>query len=73
MLLLNFLREAERSTKYLHPLSSLRLLLGIFTLVVLSGCLSPRALNRAVVAYDAAVTSATSKQLLINIARPIAK
>jgi len=69
MLLLDFLHEAERSTKYFHPLSSLRLLLGIFTLVALSGCLSPMALNRAVIEYDAAVTSATSKQLLINIAR----
>jgi hypothetical protein len=38
-------------------------------LLVLSGCISPIALNRAVVSYDEAVTSATSKQLLINIAR----
>ena len=35
----------------------------------LSGCLSPIALNRAVVAYDEAVTDALSKQLLINIIR----
>ena len=35
----------------------------------LSGCLSPITLNRAVVAYDEAVTDALSKQLLINIAR----
>jgi hypothetical protein len=36
---------------------------------VTSGCLSSIALNRAVVAYDEAVTDAVSKQLLINIAR----
>jgi hypothetical protein len=38
-------------------------------LVVVSGCLSPITLNRAVTAYDEAVTDAASKQLLINIAR----
>ena len=53
----------------LHPLCSLRLLLGLLTLFMLSGCISPMALNRAVVAYDEAITSAASKQLLINIAR----
>src|SRR5215510_1682723 len=37
--------------------------------LVLSGCLSPIALNRAVVVYDEAVTDALAKQLLINIAR----
>src|SRR5688572_20339677 len=37
--------------------------------LLLSGCLSPITLNRAVVAYDDAVTSASAKQLLINIAR----
>jgi hypothetical protein len=35
----------------------------------LSGCLSPIALNRAVGAYDEAIVSAASKQLLTNIAR----
>jgi hypothetical protein len=35
----------------------------------LSGCLSPITLNRAVIAYDEAVTESLSKQLLINIAR----
>jgi len=49
-----------------HLLHSLLLLLPIF---VLSGCLSPIALNRAVVVYDEAVTKAMSEQLLINIAR----
>jgi hypothetical protein len=37
--------------------------------LMLSGCLSPITLNRAVVAYDDAVTDAIAKQLLINIAR----
>ena len=37
--------------------------------VVLSGCLSPIALNRAVISYDKAVSTADSKQLLLNIAR----
>ncbi len=49
-----------------HSLRSLLFLLLIF---VLSGCLSPVALNRAVVVYDEAVTKAMSEQLLINIAR----
>jgi hypothetical protein len=40
----------------------------LFTLA-LSGCVSPIALNRAVLAYDEAITSAASKQLLTNIAR----
>ena len=37
--------------------------------LLLSGCLSPITLNRAVVAYDDAVTDSIAKQLLINIAR----
>jgi hypothetical protein len=41
---------------------------GLLVLAI-SGCLSPIALNRAVVAYDEAVTDTVSKQLLINIAR----
>ncbi len=47
----------------------LRSLLFLLFIFMLSGCLSPIALNRAVVVYDEAVTSAMSKQLLINIAR----
>jgi hypothetical protein len=35
----------------------------------MTGCLSPITLNRAVTAYDQAITDAISKQLLINIAR----
>jgi hypothetical protein len=37
--------------------------------LLVSGCLSPITLNRAVVAYDQSVTEALAKQLLINIAR----
>ena len=42
---------------------------ALYCLLVLSGCLSPVSLTRAVVAYDDAITEAQSKQLLINIAR----
>jgi hypothetical protein len=35
----------------------------------MAGCLSPITLNRAMTAYDEAITDAISKQLLINIAR----
>lgn len=35
----------------------------------ITGCISPIALNRAVIAYDDAVTDALSQQLLINIVR----
>ena len=38
-------------------------------LLVLSGCLSPVTLTRAVIAYDEAITESQSKQLLVNIAR----
>ena len=44
-------------------------LLGVFSLLLLSGCLSPITLTRAVIAYDDAITESHSKQLLINIAR----
>lgn len=40
-----------------------------FILVILTGCVSPIALNRAVIAYDEAVTDAISQQLLVNIVR----
>ncbi len=53
----------------LHPLCSLRALLCLLALLMLSGCVSPMALNRAVIAYDEAVTDAGSQQLLINIVR----
>jgi hypothetical protein len=44
-------------------------LAGIFCSLAVTGCLSPITLNRAVTAYDQAITDAISKQLLINIAR----
>lgn len=47
----------------------LRLWPLLFLPIALSGCLSPMALNRAVLAYDDAVTDAVSQQLLINIVR----
>jgi hypothetical protein len=53
----------------LHSLCSLRLPVCLLALLVLSGCVSPMALNRAVIAYDEAVTDAGSQQLLINIVR----
>ncbi|WP_350113702.1 hypothetical protein [Nitrosomonas sp.] len=46
-----------------------RLWLCLFILITLTGCFSPMALNRAVLAYDDAVTDAVSQQLLINIVR----
>jgi len=45
------------------------ILAGIICSLAVTGCLSPITLNRAVTAYDQAVTDAISKQLLINIAR----
>lgn len=47
----------------------LRLLQSLLILSVLTGCVSPMALNRAVLTYDEAVTDAISQQLLINIVR----
>jgi len=44
-------------------------LVGLLAVLSLAGCLSPPTLNRAVLAYDEAITDAISKQLLINIAR----
>ncbi len=44
-------------------------LLYLISAVILSGCLSPMTLNRAVGVYDEAITNAASKQLLMNIAR----
>ena len=53
----------------LHFLCSLRLPVCLLALLVLPGCVSPMALNRAVITYDEAVTDAGSQQLLINIVR----
>ena len=44
-------------------------LAGVFCCLAVTGCFSPITLNRAVTAYDEAITEAISKQLLINIAR----
>lgn len=44
-------------------------ILAVFCALALPGCLSPITLNRAVVAYDDAITDAIAKQLLVNIAR----
>lgn len=43
--------------------------LTFICLALLSGCLSPVTLTRAVIAYDDAITESQSKQLLVNIAR----
>lgn len=45
------------------------ILAGTLCCLALTGCFSPITLNRAVTAYDEAITDAISKQLLINIAR----
>jgi len=47
----------------------LQRLLCFFVLITLTGCISPLALNRAVTAYDEAVTDSISQQLLVNIVR----
>ncbi|ALQ50283.1 hypothetical protein [Nitrosomonas ureae] len=47
----------------------LQRLLCLFVLLTLTGCISPIALNRAVIAYDEAVTDSISQQLLVNIVR----
>jgi hypothetical protein len=54
---------------FIHRLWLLRLLQSAFVMTILAGCLSPIALNRAVIAYDEAATDTISKQLLINIVR----
>lgn len=51
------------------PFCSLHLPLCLLVIFTFSGCLSPMALNRAVIAYDESVTDAVSQQLLINIVR----
>lgn len=64
----------EQAVKYNTPHSHRekplrRLLPYLFLFVILSGCISPIALNRAVTVYDEAVTDAISQQLLTNIVR----
>ncbi|MCC2640378.1 MAG: uncharacterized protein K0S45_791 [Nitrospira sp.] len=54
-----------------HPFTAslFHWMIGFLAVLNVAGCLSPPALNRAVIAYDEAINSAISKQLLINIAR----
>lgn len=54
-----------------HPTTTklFHCLIGPLAVLSLAGCLSPPTLNRAVLAYDEAITDALSKELLINIAR----
>ena len=56
---------------YLFPILFNRLisLTILSVLSVLQGCVSPAALDTAVIAYDKATTETLSKQLLLNIAR----
>ncbi len=55
----------RQTTKPHFPLA----ILGALCSLAMAGCLSPITLNRAMTAYDEAITDAISKQLLINIAR----
>ncbi len=58
-----------KAFKDLPKAAVVRLLACLMIPGILAGCVSPIALNRAVIAYDDAVTDALSQQLLINIAR----
>jgi hypothetical protein len=67
-LLMNQQRRSDSVRRTIHARGrwSFVVLLAVLSL---AGCLSPPTLNRAVLAYDEAITDAISKQLLINIAR----
>ena len=67
-LLMNDQRRSDPVRGTIHA-GWLRSLVGLLAGLSLAGCLSPPTLNRAVLAYDEAITDAISKQLLINIAR----
>ena len=67
-LLMNDQRRSDPVRGTIH-VGWLRSLVGLLAVLSLAGCLSPPTLNRAVLAYDEAITDAISKQLLINIAR----
>ena len=67
-LLMNDQRRSDPVRGTIHA-GWLRSLVGLLAVLSLAGCLSPPTLNRAVLAYDEAITDAISKQLLINIAR----
>lgn len=59
----------DRVTAMRQAQSILRLFALCLASTAAAGCLSPPTLNRAVLAYDEAITDALSKQLMINIAR----
>ena len=61
--------DENRHMNALQPRRLPGALLCLVSFFALSGCVSPIALHRAVGAYDEAITSAASKQLLMNIAR----
>jgi hypothetical protein len=63
------MKKKHKGRGFFHTGGFSRLLIGLALLSSLSGCVSPITLNRAVGAYDEAITSAASKQLLMNIAR----
>lgn len=65
---MNHQRRSDPAHDRIHA-GRLRGLVGLLAVLSLAGCLSPPTLNRAVLAYDEAITDAISKQLLINIAR----
>ena len=62
-------RAVRLRMRHMKFSSTCSALIGVFCLFILSGCLSPITLNRAVIAYDDAITETQSKQLLVNIAR----
>jgi hypothetical protein len=62
--MVDLMTMGQRSTSFVRLT-----LAGAVCSLALTGCLSAITLNRAVTAYDEAVTDAISKQLLINIAR----
>lgn len=63
------IREHIFSTRVKNLVITFQWLIYLVCFVTLAGCLSPIALNRAVIAYDEAVTDVISQQLLINIVR----
>lgn len=67
-LLMNQQRRSDSVRHTIHARGRISLV-GLLAVLSLAGCLSPPTLNRAVLAYDEAITDAISKQLLINIAR----
>ena len=60
---------SSNNKRWDRQLCRVQWVLCLFIPVFFTGCISPIALNRAVIAYDDAVTDAISQQLLINIVR----